>query len=67
MLLPQSEAFTLLRNRLECVGVVRAAERTERNNAQAEQADSKTVKEMLAHFNEVQAQHALRNRKMSEG
>ena len=28
MLLPQSEAFTLLRNRLECVGVVRAAERT---------------------------------------
>ena len=28
MLLPQSEAFNLLRNRLECVGVVRAAERT---------------------------------------
>ena len=26
MLLPQSEAFALLRQRLECVGVVRSAE-----------------------------------------
>ena len=64
MLLPQSEAFTLLRNRLECVGVVRAAERAERK--QADQAESKTVKEMLSHFNEVQTQHALKSLKISE-
>ncbi|XP_063684510.1 protein VAC14 homolog [Bolinopsis microptera] len=64
MLLPQSEAFTLLRNRLECVGVVRAAERT--SQASSDLVDDKTLKDMLQHFNIVQAQHAIKNLKLSE-
>ncbi|KAL5268345.1 hypothetical protein ACHWQZ_G002270 [Mnemiopsis leidyi] len=64
MLLPQSEAFTLLRNRLECVGVVRAAERT--NQPSSDLVDEKTLQEMLDHFNEVQTRHAIKNLKLSE-
>ena len=64
MLLPQSEAFTLLRNRLECVGVVRAAERTSKPSGDS--VDSKTLKDMLNHFNTIQTQHILKSVKLAD-
>eukprot|EP00116_Pleurobrachia_bachei_P010194 sb/3470456/ len=59
MLLPQSEAFTLLRNRLECVGVVRAAEQAS-SSGQHKEDDGKVDREMLDHFNSVQTIHQQR-------
>lgn len=58
MLLPQSEAFALLRQRLECVGVVRSAEVAGQGRLVE---DKQHLKELLSHFNTVQARHSLEN------
>ena len=55
MLLPQSDVFHLLRNRLECAGVVRTAERLDNSNESFSDGEHK---KMLELFNKIQIKHS---------